>query len=154
VARAPWPLEELDFSYNGLRADEAGPALAALSQHLRLRRLDLSYCRLSAASFKALVEAAWPALTSFSAQAARVEFAGPHALGAAAFARFPEFEELSLFKTQIGAAGALLLASRRWARLRNLRGAQLGDAGDAELARGRGRRSSGLTSTTTGSATS
>ncbi len=112
VARAPWPLEELDFSYNGLRADEAGPALAALSQHLRLRRLDLSYCRLSAASFKALVEAAWPALTSFSAQAARVEFAGPHALGAAAFARFPALEELNLSEVPLGEAGAALLAGR------------------------------------------
>jgi hypothetical protein len=39
---------------------------------------------------------------------------------------------------ELGPAGARLLASRRWARLRNLnlRGAQLGDAGVVELARG------------------
>jgi hypothetical protein len=71
VANAPWPLEELDFWDNDLSADAAGPALVALSRNARLRRLNVGSCALSAASFKALVEAAWPALTCLSAPPAR-----------------------------------------------------------------------------------
>ena len=94
--------------------------------------------RLSAASFKVLVEASWPALTSLSACAAKLAFDGPHALGAAAFAGFPALEELDLSEVALGEAGAALLASRRWPRLRKLelRRTQLGDAGLAALARG------------------
>jgi hypothetical protein len=135
VANAPWPLEELDLSHNIF--DAAGPELAALSRHAGLCKLAVYESFIGAAGFKALVEAASLALTYLDASYALVAFHGPHALGAAAFARFPEFEELSLFKTQIGAAGALLLASRRWARLRklDLTGGRLGDAGLAALAR-------------------
>ena len=69
VANAPWPLEELDLSGNDFDAAAAGPALAALSRHVGLRRLDVSYCNLSAAGFKALVEGAWPALAVLDARA-------------------------------------------------------------------------------------
>ena len=138
VANAPWPLEELDLSCNNLSADAAGPALAALSRHRGLRRLDVNYCHLNAASFKALVEAAWPALISLCAIGAEMAFAGPHALGAAAFAGCPALEELDLSFVDLGEAGAALLASRCWSRLRklNLRFTQLGRAGVAALARG------------------
>ena len=132
VANASWPLEELRLLQNDFSAAAAGPALAALSRHARLRRLSVSYCELSAAGFKALVEAAWPALLSFSAHA-KVEFVGPHALGAAAFAGFPAIEELDLSDVKLGAAGAAVLASRRWPRLRELTliCAQLSPAGAA-----------------------
>ncbi len=98
VANAPWPLEELDLSGNDFSGAAAGPAAAfvALSRHRGLRRLDVSYCKLSAASFKSLVEAAWPALTSFSAWHATVTCDGPHVLSAAAFAGFSALEELNL----------------------------------------------------------
>ena len=138
IANAPrWPLEELDVTDNNL-GDAAGFALAALSRHARLRKLSLYYCRLSPASFKALVEAAWPALTYLDASYASVAFDGPHALGAAAFAGLPALEELDLTWVPLGEAGARLLASRRWVRLRRLtlESAQLGDAGVTALARG------------------
>ena len=136
LANAPWPLEELDLWGNDFSTAAAGPALAALSRHTGLRRLGVR--RLSAASFKALVEAAWPALTSLSTYAAKVAFDGPHALGAAAFTGFPALEELDLSEVALGEVGAALLASRRWTRLRKLelRRTQLGDAGLAALARG------------------
>ena len=139
LANASWPLEELDLSHNDFSGAAAGPALAALSKHVGLRKLVLSCCSLSAASFKALVEATWPALTLLSAHDAKVEFAGPHALGAAAaFAGFPALEALRMAGVVLGAAGARLLASRRWPCLRELHlfNTQLGDAGVAALARG------------------
>ena len=137
IANAPWPLEELDLS-GDLSCAAAGPALAALSQHAGLRRLNVTFCQLSNASFKALVEAAWPALTSLNARYAKGEFSGPHALGAAAFAGFPALEELDLAEVELGEAGARRLASRRWPRLRvlNLFCAFAGNAGVAALARG------------------
>ena len=137
MANAPWPLGDLDLGMNPFKAVTAGP-LAALSLHVRLRKLDLCFCFLSAASFKALVEAEWPALTHLVATRADVAFGGPHALGAAAFAGFPSLEELNLPEMALGEAGARLLASRRWSRLKELylHGARLGDAGVAALARG------------------
>jgi hypothetical protein len=138
LANAPWPLEELNLASNNFSAAAAGPALAALSRHAGLRKLDVSHCRLSAVNFKALVEAAWPALIYLDACFAKAEFAGPHALGGAAFAGFPALEELDLAYVPLGAAGAALLASRRWARLKMLylTDAGLGDAGLAALSRG------------------
>ena len=138
LANAPWPLEELDFSSNDLSGAAAGPALAALARHTGLRRLDMSVCSPSAAGFKALVEAAWPALTFLCTGGAAVEFDGPHALGAAAFAGFPALEWLDLSYVRLGLAGARLLASRRWARLQVLYvyNCALGDPGVAALARG------------------
>ena len=138
VANAPWPLAELDLSANDFRSAAAAPALAALSRRVGLRRLDVGDCRLSAAGFKALVEAAWPALTSLCMRRAVVAFDGPHALGAAAFAGFPALEELDLSYVALGEAGAALLASRRWARLWALclRQAQLDAAGLTALVRG------------------
>ena len=137
VANAPWPLEELNLRVNDFSSAAAGPALVALSRHAGLRRLDLRSCHLSAAGFKALVEATWPALTHLGASGAAVEFDGPHALGAAAFAAFPALEELNLSYVELGEAGARLLASRRWPRLRvlSLSGCSIGDAGLAALAR-------------------
>jgi hypothetical protein len=58
LADAPWLLEELDLSGNDFRATGAVPALAALSRHAGLRKLDARNCRQGAADFKALVEAA------------------------------------------------------------------------------------------------
>ena len=138
VANAPWPLEQLSLPGNDFSAAAATPALAALSRHARLRRLALDASRLSAAGFKALVEAHWPALTHLNARQAGVAFDGPHALGAAAFASFPALEELNLSVMALGEAGAALLAGRQWPRLRelNLFYTQLGDAGVAALARG------------------
>ena len=138
LANAPWPLEALNLAGNDLSAAAAGPALASLSRRVGLRCLDVSSCELSTASFEALVEAACPALVSLSARWARVAFDGPHALGAAAFAGFPALEELDLSFVQLGDAGAALLASRRWARLKELVAFEcgLGDAGLAALARG------------------
>jgi hypothetical protein len=120
LADAPWPLEALDLSSNDFSAAAAGRALAALSRHVGLRSLDVGFCCLSAANFKALVEAAWPALTSFSAPDSQMEFAGPHALGAAAFAGFPALEELDLREVVLGHAGASLLGGRLWPRGRPL----------------------------------
>jgi hypothetical protein len=138
VANAPWPLEELDLSFNVFNATAAAPALGALSRHARLRGLDVSHCDLSAAGFKALVEARWPALTFLDADGAKMAFDGPHALGDAAFAGFPALETLDLSNVKLGEAGARLLASRRWARLKSLAAYKcgLGDAGLAALARG------------------
>ena len=138
VANVPWPLEELNLVGNVFDAAAAAPALAALSRHSGLRRLDVGICYMSAAGFKALVEANWPALTHLRAKEAHAAFDGPHALGAAAFAGFPALEELDLSDVPLGAAGAALLASRSWPRLRVLilRGCQIGDAGLAALAGG------------------
>ena len=138
IANAPWPLKELDLSSNDFSAAAAGPALAAISRHRGLRRLDVGFCALSPASFEALVEAAWPAMTSLSAADAGVAHDSPHVLGAAAFAGFPALEELDLSFVRVGEAGAALLASRRWARLKKLtlRSTVLGAAGVAALARG------------------
>ncbi len=138
LASAPWPLDELGVSYNDFSAAEAGPALAALSQHAGLRRLCMDGCAFGPGSFKALVEAAWPALASFSAIKGVV--GTQLALGAAAFAGFPALEELAL-PTMILEAGARSLLSRRWTRLKklDLRGAYFRGANAAtlaELARG------------------
>jgi hypothetical protein len=98
LANAPWPLEELDLLANDFSGAAAGPALAAQlsARHAGLHKVHMNSCRLSAASFKALVEAAWPALTSLEAGHANVAFDGPYALGAAAFAGFPALEVLGL----------------------------------------------------------
>ena len=140
VANAPWPLEELDLYGNDFRAAAAGPGLAALAQHAGLRELNLGECYLSAAGFKALVEAVWPALTSLRTSARYgLHLDGPHALGPAAFAGFPALEALFLEKVDLGEAGAALLASRRWTHLRRLGipCCRLDDAGLAALARGK-----------------
>ena len=138
IALAFWPLEELVLCGNDFSGAAAGPALAALARRVRLRRLDVRHCNLSAAAFKALVEAAWPALTYLDASRAAVQFDGPHALGAAAFAGFPALNELFLDGVELGESGAALLASRCWPclRLLFLNSAHLGDAGVAALARG------------------
>jgi hypothetical protein len=67
-------------------------------------------CKLRAAAFKALVEAAWPALASFRACMADVEFSGPRALGAAAFAGFSALEAPDL-----ALAPPTLEDAQRWA---------------------------------------
>jgi hypothetical protein len=138
AGKARWPLEELYLSGSDFSAASTGPALAALSRNLALRRLNVSNCWLTADGFKALVEAAWLALTSLSAAHAEVAFDGPHALGAAAVTGFPALEELVLIGVKLREAGARLLATRRWARLEflDLYGCALGDAGLAALARG------------------
>ncbi len=120
LANAPWPLEELFLSGNDFRGPAAWPALAALSRRGVLRRLGMLNCSLSAASFKALVEAAWPALISLRANSVKVEFDGPHALGAAASASFPALEALDLSGLELCEACARLLASQSWPRLRRL----------------------------------
>jgi hypothetical protein len=74
VANAPWPLEKLDLDHNDLSAAAAGPAPTALSRRVGLRRRDVSIGFLSAAAFKALVGAAWPALTHLNAFWAEVAF--------------------------------------------------------------------------------
>ena len=109
IAHVPWPLEDLDLAYNDFSEDVAGPALAALSRHVGLRRLRLECSELAPADFREFVEAGFPAL-----------------------------EELDLSRNNVGAAGAALLASRPWLRLRELDlcDGQLGDAGVAALARG------------------
>ena len=139
VANAAWPLEELDLSSNDFQTAAAAPALAALSRHAGLRRLRMDACTFSPASFKALVERAWPALTSLCAKKSAVGML--LALGAAAFAGFPALEELVLPTRRLDEAGAALLLSRRWPRLKelDLRGVWIGDgaaAGVAALARG------------------
>ena len=136
LASAPWPLEELDLSFNDFSAAAAGPALVALSRHRCLRELSIGDCGLTAAGFNALVEATWPKLTSLLAFTWTPANYGP--LGAAAFAGFPALEELWLWGVELGEAGARLLASRRWPRLRklDLHDTKLGAAGVASLARG------------------
>ncbi len=79
VANPPRPLEELHLSFNDSSAAAAAPALAALTRHARLRKLNVGGCRLSATAFKALVEATWPTLTSLDASGAAVEFDGSQA---------------------------------------------------------------------------
>ncbi len=96
LAAAPWRLEELDLTDSDLSDAAAGPALAAFSRHADLFELNLNRSRMSAAGFKAVAEVAWPGLEFFSASGARAAFAGPHALGAAAFAAAPEPERLVL----------------------------------------------------------
>ena len=134
-ATAPWPLEELDLSFNDFSAAAAALALAALSRHRGLRVLNLRHCNLSAAGVKALVEAAWPALRKLSAHSAPAAVDGPLALGAAAFAGFPALEELAVPTMVLDDSGAALL-SRRWPLLMrlNLCGALFGAGGAAALA--------------------
>ena len=60
LAVSPWPLEELDLSYNDFSAAAAGRALAALSRHRCLRRLDVGDCHLTTAGVDALIEACRP----------------------------------------------------------------------------------------------
>jgi hypothetical protein len=137
LAHSPWLHEALDVSDTDFSAATAGPALTALSQCRGLRRLDAGHCRLSAACFKVLVEADWRALVFLSARLNDVAFGGLHALGGAAFAGFLALEGLDLSYVPLGEAGAALLASQCWPRLRklNLRFALLKDAGLAALAR-------------------
>ena len=125
LARAHWPLEELDIGYNDLSDDAAGPALAALSRHAGLLRLCVTECCLSPASFKALIEGTWPSLTSLSARSPCYGGRGslvPGALtfSADAFAGFPKLEKLEMSDLQLGKAGARALARQRWPRLREL----------------------------------
>jgi hypothetical protein len=98
----------------------------------------VGWCQLTTAAFKALAEAAWPALTCLVAFDAEAQFDGPPALGAAAFASFPALEALMLSGVRLGEAGARVLASRRWSRLRRLDlcNTELDAAGVAALARG------------------
>ncbi len=132
MARAPWSLEELELSYNFFHGAGAGPALAALARRRGLRSQTLDELEPCAAGFEALVEAAWPALTSFSATlmgrwedeaeewdrwTLESSAGGADALGAAAFAGPPALEVLDLSGVALGEAGAALLASRRWTRL-------------------------------------
>ena len=138
LAAAPWPLEELDLSDCDLSDPAAAPALAAFSRYAGLFDLTLNHSRLSAAGFKAVVEAAWPRLFTLQAQRARAAFDGPHALGAASFAGCPGLGSLDLSGMRLGEAGARWLASLRWAELGRLyaSGCRFGDAGLAALARG------------------
>ncbi len=137
LAGAAWPLEELALGKNKF-GSKAGPALAALSRHARLLRLNVDSCGFGAAGFKALVEATWPVLIQFTAMDAKMKFDGRHALGDAAFAGFPVLEELRLAFSTFSTHGARLLASRRWVHLRRLHltFCQIGDEGVAALARG------------------
>ncbi len=141
LATAPWPLEELDLSRNNFSAAAAGPALAALSGHARLRRLDVSHCRLSAACFAALVEGAWPALTYLNAHNG-ITAQDPHALGAAAFAGFPALEELDVSWMELHEPDLRALTIQPAARLPErlkrlvLCDTPIGGAGVAEFARG------------------
>ena len=127
LANAPWPLEELYLSGNDFSAPAAGPALAALSGHVGLRRLNVKGCNMSTVNFKALVEAAWPALSSLECD---MGFDGPHELGAASFAGFPALEELNCDVIP-AEAGVWLLASQRLPRLSalDLSGSRIGTAG-------------------------
>jgi hypothetical protein len=131
-----WPLEDSDIFDCNL-SGAAGCALARLSRHARLRKLQVRWASLGAAGFKAIGEAAWPALTTFTVAQAVAAFEGPSALGAA-FAGFPRLEELTLMMMPLGEPGAQLLAIRRWPRLRklSLRHSCGGGAGEATLARG------------------
>ena len=146
LANAPWPLEELDVFHNDLgglgqlpgASSDVAAALVALSKRPCMRALNIAACLLTAASFKALAEASWPALVYLNADCYEVSFEGPDALGAAAFAGFPALEELDLSSVELGEAGARLLASRRWPRLKKLclLSCALDDAALAALARG------------------
>ncbi len=133
-------VQQASLADNLFNSDAAGPVLTALSQRSRLRVLDVR-CRLSAASFKALVEAAWPALFSLRADCDQHDDDSSLRLqlGEAAFAGFPKLEELDLSFVPLGELGAELLARRRWPRLWRMRleHANLGDAGVAALARGK-----------------
>jgi hypothetical protein len=77
-------------------------------------------------------------LTIFTVAQAVAAFEGPSTLGAAAFAGFPQLEELTLMMMPLRAPGAQLLASRRWPRLwkLSLRHSHVRVASDAALARG------------------
>ena len=143
LARAHWPLEELDIGYNDFSDDAAGPALVALARHAGLLRLCVSECRLSPASFKALIEGTWPALTSLSARSpcyGGLASLDPGAFfsPAAAFAGFPKLEKLEMSSLPLGKAGARVLARQRWPRLRELvlTKTALRDRGVAALALG------------------
>jgi hypothetical protein len=64
LANALKPLEELNLAHDDFRSAAAGPALAAPARRrVGMRHLDAGVSYLCAAGFKALVEAAWPALT-------------------------------------------------------------------------------------------
>jgi hypothetical protein len=60
LAVSPWPLEELDLSYNDFSAAAAARALAELSRHRCLHSLDVGHCHLTMAGVDALIEACWP----------------------------------------------------------------------------------------------
>ena len=140
LAGAHWPLEELDIGHNDFSAAAAGPALAALSRHAGLLRLDVSMCSLSPANFKAIIEGTWPALTSLTATEACTGDMGDRALdfSAASFAGFPKLEALNMASVKLGEEGARALASRRWSHLRmlNMNKTRLQERGWATIARG------------------
>ena len=137
LAAAPWALDELVLSGNDFRGADAGPALAALlARQRRLRRLALDNC-LGAAALRALAAAHLPALQRLSAAADSTDTRpGVVELGEAAFARLPALEVLRLSGHFLGPAGAARVASRPWARLRELHLAmtRLGAGGLAALA--------------------
>ena len=60
LANASWSLEELDLSHNDFSGAGAGPALAALSRHRRLRRLSVGNCHLTPDGFGHLARADLP----------------------------------------------------------------------------------------------
>ena len=147
VADSAWPLEELDFEGNDLSGAEAVSAIAALSRRAGMRVLKLDWCGLSAAAFKALVEARWPSLTKLHAQCAGLTWDATRQiwlrlhdleLAGGAFAGFPALEELNLERVPLDVAGAVLLGIRRWVRLKSLdlNSAKLGGARVEVLARG------------------
>jgi hypothetical protein len=137
LAAAPWALEELVLSGNAFREADAAPALAALlARQRRLRRLALDNC-LGAAALRALAAADLPALRRLSAAADAPDHRpGVLELGAEAFACLPALEVLRLSGHFLGPAGAARVASRPWARLKELHLAmtRLGAGGLAALA--------------------
>jgi hypothetical protein len=137
LARADWPLEEPDLSKNEEAGGaEAGPSLL-VSRSAGACAASPSPCASSArpASRRSPRR---PAPAHLNAAVSDLDFHGPHALTAAAFAGFPALEELDMTRAELGPAGALLLACRRWARPKSLvlRCTHLDDAGLAYLARG------------------
>jgi hypothetical protein len=109
----------------------------------RLRGLTLACCALDSPGLDALASARWPALRSLRLGVDAC-FDGAPSCGALnaerAFARMPRLEELEIVGVFCPAAGAALLARRRWPRLRALalRGACMaaGDPGAGALSRG------------------
>jgi hypothetical protein len=93
LAVSPWPLE-LDLSYNDFSAAAAGRALAALSRHRCLRRLDVDHCHLTTAGVDALIKACWPVRIFLKTSTWGPPNHGRH--DAAAFPDFRALEELVL----------------------------------------------------------